>query len=389
MNKIFIKKPGLATSIIIFTKVGSRYEPNYLKGISHVVEHMCFKGTKTKNTQQIAKAIEKYGSYFNAMTGPEATAYIVKTANKYNDKSLEILMDMLHNSIFAQKELDKELKVILEELKMYEDNPKTKIFELFLKQITYETDGLHFPVIGTCKSLGNINRAELLKFYNSYYKDLTLVVVGDVPTGLVDKNLDIKIPETLSHFKLLEKGAVFEEYKRDISQTSMLLGGVISISDNEKIENYFMLELMSAILNDMSGRLFTEVREKHNLVYYVSFDFEMFRNGDIIWQIPLGLARKNVTKAYDIIINQLGTLKNISDSEIKYAVTKFIGETSLRYDSGIKIARDIVEYDSLNIDFKRAIFDYETLIRDVSKRFKDWVKRINFENNIITLISPK
>ena len=133
MNKILISKKGNSTFTMIYAKVGSRSEPEDIKGISHFTEHLMFKGTKTKTAKEIAYSIEKYGVNLNAYTDNELTAYWIKSANRYKKDSEKILMDMLHNSTFPQEEIDKERNVIIQEMKMYEDNPRYLVGEVFYK----------------------------------------------------------------------------------------------------------------------------------------------------------------------------------------------------------------------------------------------------------------
>lgn len=149
MQTIRIPKKGKTTVIMVIANIGSRFENTKYKGISHFVEHMCFKGTKDRTRKEIDLGIEKYGGILNAFTDTEITAYWAKIANEYQKEATNIIIDLASNPIFPEKEISKERKVILQELKMYEDSPEHYVDELFDKTLYKKSSGLYLPVIGT------------------------------------------------------------------------------------------------------------------------------------------------------------------------------------------------------------------------------------------------
>lgn len=391
MNKIFVKHPGNTTTIAIFTKVGARYEPANIKGISHVVEHMLFKGTPTRTAKEISYEIEKYGAEFNAYTDWEITNYYIDIETQHVEKVLPILRDMLYNPKFDQDELTKELKVILEELKMYEDNPQEAVWELFYANLVETDDGFHMPIIGTRKTLANIDRQTLLNFYKEYYHpdNLTIIAVGDISVPTIDENLDARIP-SIDRIKTKSiVGRVFQEiHRKGLTQTNALIGNVFQ-NNRTILENYFLNKFLESVLNDMSGRLFTEIREKHNLVYRVSCGTDLYRCGTSIWTISLGLSRSNLNLAHDLALKELNSLRDISDKELDYAATKLIGSFALSLNSSQNVASLIAPLESLGIDFRKVIYGYADEIKEAKKLFKDFASDINFNNNLVTAISPE
>ena len=386
MNKILIPKEGNSTFTMIYAKVGSRGEPDTIKGISHFLEHMMFKGTLTKNSRQIAYAIERYGADLNAFTDHEITAYWIKSANKYKEEAKEILLDMLTNSTFPQIELDKEREVIVQELKMYEDSPRAAVNEIFQKALFEPSSGLYLPIIGTLESLKNINREELCKYFKEYYNNLTLVQIGDVEKEIIEiKNLN-KFPLAPITKNLKGRNDTIVTRKA-ISQANIVIGNVIPPSNRNRLDTFVLTDLLEGIMNDMSGRLFSTIREKHNLCYRIRFGAGIYSCGLLAWWISIGLEASKIDSAYKLIMEEL--TKEITDEEINYAVTKKIGEMALKYDNTQIIGQTIAYLDLKGIDYKEYIFNYEKHAKEQAKYLKEFVKGISFTDNAVAQLIPE
>lgn len=144
----------------IWVNAGSRIEEENNAGISHFIEHMLFKGTKNRTSKELASTIDNLGGQINAFTSKECTCFYVKLLDEHISIGVDVLSDMMLNSLFDSEEIDKERQVILEELKMYEDSPEDLSYDLLTENI-YKTDGLGMNIIGTKESLYNINRENI------------------------------------------------------------------------------------------------------------------------------------------------------------------------------------------------------------------------------------
>lgn len=386
MNKILIPKEGNSTFTMIYAKTGSRCEPASIKGVSHFLEHLFFKGTKTKTAKQIAHSIEKYGAEFNAWTDYELTAYWIKSANKYKENAEVLLMDMLYNSYFPQVEIDKERNVILQEMKMYEDDPRSAVSELWQKSLYKEEDGLYLPIIGTRQSLNNINRTTLINYYKNTYKDLTFVQIGDVKEHANDTKNIQTFPKT-PHIKNLKGRNDVIVKRAGIGQANVIIGNTITLNNTNRFDIEILVDLLEGIVNGMSGRLFSKVREENNLCYRIRFGMGMYSCGSLAWWVSLGLDTEQINKAYELIIKEL--TKEISNEEIEYAITKKIGEKAIQNDDLNNIANTIAYLDLKGIDYKEYLFNYEKHTKDQAKNLREFVKSINFTDNVVAQLIPE
>ncbi|HLD82633.1 MAG TPA: pitrilysin family protein, partial [Candidatus Omnitrophota bacterium] len=159
----------------IWIKAGGRYEPDEIKGISHFLEHLLFKGTKKYSCRKIKESIEGVGGLLNAFTSEELTCYLVKIPAGYLEKALDILSDMVLNPSLPEPEVEKEKQVILEEIKMYKDQPQSYVYEL-LDEIMWPGEPLGAPVIGTVNSVSRLVRKDLNSFKMSLYNPSNMII---------------------------------------------------------------------------------------------------------------------------------------------------------------------------------------------------------------------
>ncbi|MFX0084210.1 MAG: M16 family metallopeptidase [Candidatus Hodarchaeota archaeon] len=386
MKKIYIPKKGKTTVIMIVAKTGSRFEIDTHKGISHFIEHMCFKGTKKRTQKEINLGIEKYGGDINAFTGEEVTTYWAKISNEYKKEATDIIVDLASNPVFPIKEIVKERQVILQELKMYEDNPMYYIEELLNKNLYRKSSGLYLPIIGTKETLNNINRKELINYHNTNYRDLILILVGDVNKLDTYKDKKSKTDNAYSEVNTNNLNKKILVTKPDISQANVIIANDIRISNN-KLDDMFALRLLRAVYNDMSGRLFTVIREKHNLVYYVRFYFNVHSCDSVKWEVDLGLEKNKINQAYDLIMEEL--TRPLTKKEIQYALDKELGSLDIYLDDNKNIARKVVDCVFQNVDYREMLYNYRKHLRNASRNINKYQEQINFKKNILVGLVPR
>jgi len=173
----------------IWVGAGSRNEKKEINGISHFIEHMLFKGTKKRSAKEIAESIDSIGGQINAFTGKECTCYYTKTLDTHIDIAIDVLTDMFFNSVFSEKDIDIERKVVLEEISMYEDSPEDLVHD-YLSETVWENDAIGMPILGTYESLHNIERDTIVNYISEHYlPENTVIAVA----GNFDDNVLIDI----------------------------------------------------------------------------------------------------------------------------------------------------------------------------------------------------
>ena len=262
-----------AASIGIWVGAGSAYENPEIAGISHFIEHMFFKGTKTRTYKQIAEQMDNLGAQYNACTSKEYTCFYAKAISSSFSKVCEILFDMLTNSLFDEKEMNKERKVIQEEMRMIEDLPEDYIIDLVTENIMHGSD-VAKTIIGTRTSLKNIHHDEIVSYIKKQYvkNNLVVAVVG----SFNEKELIKQINDCFKKFaksKVIKRESIvlgkprYTSKARDISQSHIALGlPSISLGD----DRYYAQAIVNDIIGgSMSSRLFQNIREEKGLAYTV------------------------------------------------------------------------------------------------------------------------
>jgi predicted Zn-dependent peptidase len=262
-----------SVSINVWVNTGSRNETVAQNGISHFIEHMAFKGTKTKSTRQIAEEFDNLGGRANAFTSTSKTAFYIKVLKEYVEKAVGILADIFQNSVFSEEEMEKEREVILQELAMVQDDPTDVVYTNYMS-IAYKNQPLGRAIIGTKKNITSFKRSDIIDYINSQYltNDIVISFAGnckiETAVSLVKSFFySVKVGKNVSF-----KGAKWiggnNIKNKKLEQTQIILGyeSCPFLSDD-----FFVAETLSVLLGGgMSSRLFQEIREKRGLCYTIS-----------------------------------------------------------------------------------------------------------------------
>jgi predicted Zn-dependent peptidase len=263
-----------SVAVLIMLAAGSRYESAESSGIAHFSEHMCFKGTDRRPTaREIAGAIDSIGGEFNAFTSKETTAYYVKCAAEHRDVALDVLVDMLRNSRFAEEEIQREKGVIIEEMNMYYDTPRDYIGGVY-EQLLWGDQPLGRDIIGNKDTVRDATRDTFMSYLGRWYKPSRMVlgVGGRIGDDVLERaqellgdleDADTGEPEPAAAY---ENGRVVVSTKA--SEQAHVLLGVHSLPLDHP-DRYALQLLATALGGGMSSRLFSEVRERRGLAYYV------------------------------------------------------------------------------------------------------------------------
>lgn len=336
---IFDRLESISTcSVGVFVKTGSRDESDTEEGISHVLEHMIFKGTPTRNYFEISEEIDYLGANVNAHTTKEETVFYINALTQFLGKSVDILFDIVTNSIINERELEKEKDVIVEEIKMYKDSPDDLVFEMNYADSINGQYGK--PVIGTEASVKGFTADEIRKYYKERYtKDNILIVVS----GNFDKNEIIqKIDQYFS--KLGDK----KTDRRDKIDFSFNAGKKIVTKDINQVnicishqnedynsKNKIYTDILANIIGgSMSSRLFQEIREKNGLAYSVYTYNQYYLSGGLT-STYIGTNLENYEKAIEITLSEFKKLREngVTEDELQKAKNKYMSRIAFAMEN--------------------------------------------------------
>ena len=333
------QRPGRPVSVGIWARLGSRDESDARAGISHFLEHMFFKGTSNRTAFQISEEVDSLGGYINAMTSKEYTAYYIDVLPQHFERALDILSDMMLHPLFDAVELEKEKGVVLEEIRMQEDSPQDKVFELFSTSLWNSAHPLSRPIIGSAETVSALSRDDLVDHFSHYDADrLTLAVAGDVDREHLMKVAEEKLGGIPANINPLPKRtspaaeARFQLEDRDLQQAHICLGTTgLMRSDPER----FPLEVMSTILGGgMSSRLFKRIREELGLAYSVVGQASYYSDAGF-FVIYLGTEPKNAKQALEVCREEIIRMRTeaVPDETLWLAKEKIKGNMLLGMES--------------------------------------------------------
>lgn len=336
---IFDRLESISTcSVGVFVKTGSRDESDTEEGISHVLEHMIFKGTPARNYFEISEEIDYLGANVNAHTTKEETVFYINALTQFLGKSVDILFDIVTNSTIDEKELEKEKDVIVEEIKMYKDSPDDLVFEMNYADSINGQYGK--PIIGTEASVKGFTADEIRKYYKERYtKDNIFVVVS----GNFDKNEIIqKIDQYFS--KLGDKKTdrrdkidfSFNSGKKIVSKDINQVNICISHqSEDYNSKNKIYTDILSNIIGgSMSSRLFQEIREKNGLAYSVYTYNQYYLSGGLT-STYIGTNLENYEKAIEITLSEFKKLREngVTEDELQKAKNKYMSRIAFAMEN--------------------------------------------------------
>ncbi|MFA1820626.1 M16 family metallopeptidase [Virgibacillus oceani] len=326
-----------SVTIGIWVLTGSRNETKLNNGISHFLEHMFFKGTDSRSAQDIAEAFDSIGGQVNAMTSKEYTCFYAKVLDTHKDLALEILADMFFNSSFDEEEMEREKKVVYEEIKMYEDTPDDIVHDL-LARASYGDHPLGYPILGTEEHLETFTPDTLRNYMKKRYAPDNVVIST---AGNVDESFIQSIEKHFGSYQsihdqttIIKPSFLAENIERnkDTEQAHLCLGfDGLPIGD----DNVYSLIIMNNVLGgSMSSRLFQDIREKQGLAYAVFSYHSSFQDNGLL-TIYAGTGNKQLPLLRDTIdktINQLIT-DGLTDKELKNSKEQLKGNFMLSLES--------------------------------------------------------
>ena len=302
-------------SLGIWVNTGSAYEPKELNGISHFVEHMVFKGTKSRSAIEISEAIENVGGQTNAYTSREFTAFYAKMLKNDAELAIDVLAELMTCPTFLHQELVKEREVVVQEIKQTFDDPSDIIFD-YMQEQAFKNQAIGRPILGTAELVRSFGANELRGYMNTNYAANNMIVcaVGNIKHNnfvkMVEKRMsDIPAHTSFAAEKQIYGGGYFAE-KRDNEQAQVILG-FEGCGYND--ESYYSSMLMSSVLGGgMSSRLFKEIREKRGLVYSV-YCFPNYYTKSGFVGISAATDNEQINQMMPVVVDEI---KKITDTKV-------------------------------------------------------------------------
>lgn len=335
-----------AVTLLVSVKVGSRWETRKINGISHFLEHLFFKGTKSRpEPGQVHKDLNKIGADHNAFTSKEMTSYWVKLSAKDFDIGLDVVSDILLEPLFKKEEIEKERGVIIQEIDMYEDNLRAKAQNV-LENVVYGDQPVGWDIAGTKKTVTGIKRDDIISYEKENYlsENMVVAVAGDF-----DKKEALgKLEKT---FGKIRKGMNKSCKKAKISQSQPRVKIINKDSDQTHLaaafraydmfdEKRYVLNLLSVILGgNTSSKLFMEIREKLGLAYYVYSWGDQYLDCGYLG-MAAGVPHIKLPEVVKKITEICASIKDgaISEDDIKFAKSYVRGQMALKFETSDEIA---------------------------------------------------
>lgn len=340
-------KDNPTVTVFVLVEAGSKYETKEKNGISHFLEHMCFKGTiKRPNNFDISTELDTIGAVYNAFTSQEFTGYYAKAEYNQVGKLLDIISDMYLNPLFDEREIEKEKGVIIEEINMREDLPQYKVQNV-ITELVYGDQPAGWDIAGPKDNIKKITRADFLNYRNKFYTSsaTTLVVAGNFDESKIIKDVE-KVFAVMPKLDRGTKEKVREGqtkpavaiFNKETDQAHLVLG-VRSFDLFDKRNK--VMDVLAGVLDaGMSSRLFKKLRDEMGVCYYVSASQEALTDQGL-FSISAGVNNERVSEVVSVILAELKKLKTdlVPETELQKVKQNLSGTMYLGLESSNSLAK--------------------------------------------------
>ena len=344
-----------SVSIGIWIKTGSRDEEAERNGLSHFIEHMVFKGTRNRSAEAIARQVDSIGGNLDAFTAKECVCFNVKVLDEHLPIALDVLSDLVRNPVFAVEDIVRERRVILEEIKMDEDNPDYLVHEIFTQNF-FKDHPLGKPILGTKETVRRFDQDAILAYYGGKFSPGNMIISA---AGNLEHHDLVELLR--QRFATLPKGSngwhdtppkinsrIILRNKKALEQVQLCIGVPAHPIAHEKRHAGYVLSTLLG--GGMSSRLFQNIREKQGLVYSIFSELNPFRDIGMM-SVYAGSSRESAPKVVKSIVSELRQLKEapIAEEELKRAKDQLKGSLMLSLESSTarmsNLARQEMYYD--------------------------------------------
>lgn len=372
-----------SVSLGIWVDRGTRHEPNNQVGISHLLEHMVFKGTKSRTAYQIAKSLEALGGDLNAFTSRENTCYHALVLKDHADQAFEVLADLVTNMKFSKKDFSLEKNVILQEIAMSEESPEEFIYDLFF-EACFDGNPLGRSILGSMQTVKSLTMQQIYSHYKSHYQGSNLLVSA---AGNVDHEELVAQASIFLNLKKSKPAKVLEKKPRwktarkikekDTEQMHVLVG--LPFPSILSKERFVGVILNTALGGGMTSRLYQSVRERRGLAYTIYSTLNSFKDSGVL-NIYAGVDSDKLEELVDIISHELNRFKKqgLRKGEIESYKTQVIGNILLGADDPENRMNSIAINETLFGEYRTPEQVVEMIqkmtVSDVNDCIEQWIK---------------
>lgn len=381
-------------SVGIWVKTGSRNEKKELAGVTHFLEHMLFKGTEKRSAFEIAQSMESVGGYLNAFTSSEYTCYYARCVDEQLDRALDVLSDMVLNPSFPEEEVEKEKKVVIEEMKMYRDSPDDYLFEEFSNRM-FKGHELGRPILGFENTVEAFKREDLYNYMADRYVpgNMLISVAGNVEheevMKLVSEYLG-EMPEKVAngkHQPLNGFNPERLELTKPIEQTHYILGRRGLNFDHE--DKYLLLLANTVLGSGMSSRLHQNIREKYGYCYSIQTFNQSYTDAGM-WGVYVGTDKEYVEHVHELVVAELEKMRNepVPEKELQEAKSQLKGKLLLSQENTsnrmMRLAKSELYFDRF-VTLDELVENIDAVTAEQVQAFsKDFFDQQNFMEAVLT-----
>jgi predicted Zn-dependent peptidase len=369
-----------SVSVGVWLARGSRHEPVELGGIAHFVEHMLFKGTATRSAEDIAQTIDSIGGQMDAFTSKEYAGYYLKVLDEHLPLAVDVLSDIVTKPKFAADDIEREKKVILEEIKMVEDTPDDLVHEIFTEHL-WQGHPLGRPILGTPDTVSALDRETIRRYFDSTYTAPNLIVAA---VGNIEHERVVELVAKAFAGVSSSGAAIVDQpptivpavvvRSKDLEQSHVCLGTGAYQQDHQ--DRYSSYVVNTVLGGSMSSRLFQNVREKRGLAYAVFSGLSAYRDTGAV-TIYAGCANDAVGELIDVVIAEIRRLKDqsLSEAELQRAKDHLKGNLMLGLESTSSRMSNLARQEMY---FDRP-YDLDETLRGVEAVSPESVERVTSE----------
>ncbi|MGA8220642.1 MAG: pitrilysin family protein [Candidatus Acidiferrales bacterium] len=339
-----------SVSVGVWLRTGSRREPAELNGISHFIEHMLFKGTTRRSAEDIAREVDRVGGMLDAFTSKEMVCFNTRVLDEHLPKAFDVVADMVLEPKFAEEEIDREKSVILEEIRMVQDNPEDLVHELFTQNF-WTRNALGKPILGTPETVSAFTRETLQKWFRTCYAPNNMVITA--AGHLTHAQLVELVTERFSKLAPSENGAsgpapqsvphITQLTKHELEQVHICLGvPALPMTDQRR----FAVSVLNNVLGGgMSSRLFQNIRERQGLAYNIFSELSSYRDTGLL-AVYAGTSLETAEKVVRSVLDEFRRLKDepLNEEELRRAKDHLKGATLLALEGSGQRMSSLARY---------------------------------------------
>ena len=361
----------------IFVKTGAKNELNGEEGISHLLEHMMFKGTKTKSAKDISEIIDNEGGVINAYTGKENTVYYVQMLSNKLKEGIEILTDMFLNSTFSEENLEKEKNVVIEEIRMYDDIPEEIVHDRNTALVIEGVQGNN--VLGTEESLRGITREKLVNYFKEQYnpENILISIAGNFSFEEISELLNngIGTIEKISSNRVYDGSmkikSIENRINKDTNQVHLCFNTIGCSLTSDK--RYEVAIISNTLAGNMSSRLFQKIREDRGLAYSVFSYTSSFEEGGL-FTVYAGTTKKDYEEVLKIIEEEFEDIRKngITEYELQKSKNQFLSAVTF----GLESSKGRMNRMANSYLLYKEIKDLDEILKQIEKITVEDIKKV-------------